>query len=94
MNYKLMNKDVEILEFLYDNETHTVTKIVRMIHPNYAPLGIIEYRTGITRKALNNWWKDRSIPASRSRFKEVMEEMDLHSSIELLERCFGLSLSD
>ena len=94
MNYKLMNKDVEILEFLYDNETHTVTKIVRMIHPNYAPLGIIEYRTGITRKALNNWWKDCSIPASRSRFKEVMEEMDLHSSIELLERCFGLSLSD
>ena len=58
MSYILMNKDVEILEFLYDNETHTVTKIVRMIHPNYAPLGIIEYRTGITRKALNNWWKD------------------------------------
>ncbi|MBS4884913.1 MAG: hypothetical protein KHZ85_09140 [Amedibacillus dolichus] len=94
MSYILMNKDVEILEFLYDNETHTVTKIVRMIHPNYAPLGIIEYRTGITRKALNNWWKDRSIPASRSRFKEVMGEMDLHSPVELLERCFGLSLSD
>lgn len=94
VNYILMNKDVEVLEFSYDNETHTVTKIVCVIHPDYAPLGIIEYKTGITRKALNNWWKDRSIPASRSRFKEVMIEMDIHSPIELLEKCFGLSLSD
>ena len=94
MNYILMNKNIEVLEFLYDKETHTVTKIINVIHANYAPLGIIEYKTGITRKALNNWWKDRSIPASRSRFKEVMAEMDIHSSVELLERCFGLSLSD
>lgn len=94
MNYKLMNKNIEVLEFSYDKETHTVTKIVRLIHSDYAPIGIIEFKTGITRKALNNWWKDRSIPASRSRFKEVMAEMDIQSSIELLERCFGLSLSD
>ncbi|MCH1941255.1 hypothetical protein [Holdemania massiliensis] len=94
MNYKLMNKNVEVLEFSYDEETHSVIKIIRVIQPDYAPLGIVEYKTGITRKALNNWWKDRSIPASRSRFKEVMEEMDIHSSVELLERCFGLSLSD
>lgn len=71
-----------------------MTKIIRIIHPEYAPLGIVEYKTGITRKALNNWWKDRSIPASRSQFKEVMAQMDIQSSVELLERCFGLSLSD
>ena len=94
MNYILMSKDIEILKFSYDSETHTVTKIDRVMHPEYAPLGIMEYKTGITRKALNNWWKDRSIPVSRSRLKEVMAEMDIHSSVELLERCFGLSLSD
>ncbi|MCI9312201.1 MAG: excisionase [Erysipelotrichaceae bacterium] len=94
MNYILMSKDIEILKFSYDSETHTVTKIDRVMHPEYAPLGVMEYKTGITRKALNNWWKDRSIPASRSRLKEVMAEMDIHSSVELLERCFGLSLSD
>lgn len=94
MNYILMSKDIEILKFSYDSETHTVTKIDRVMHPEYAPLGIMEYKTGITRKALNNWWKDRSIPASRSRLKEVMAEMDIHSSVELLERCFGLSSSD
>jgi len=89
-----MNKNIKVLEFSYDQETHTVTNIVRLICPDFAPLGIIEYKTGITRKALNNWWKDRSIPASRSRFKEVKAEMDIYSSVELLERCFGLSLSD
>ena len=94
MIFKLMNRDIEILKFSYDEDTHTVEKIIEIIHPEYAPLGIVEYKTGITKKALNNWWKDRSIPTSRSKFKEVMEEMDLHSSIELLERCFGLSLSD
>ena len=94
MNYILMNKNIKVLEFSYDQETHTVTNIVRLICPDFAPLGIIEYKTGITRKALNNWWKDRSIPASRSRFKEVKAEMDIYSSVELLERCFGLSLSD
>jgi len=94
MVYQLMNQNTEVLTFSYDKETHTVTKILRVIHPEHAPLGIVEYKTGITRKAFNNWWKDRSIPASRNKFKEVMEEMDLHSSVELLERCFGLSLSD
>lgn len=70
MNFILMNKNIEVLEFSYDKETHTVTKIVRMIHPDYAPLGIVEYKTGITRKALNNWWKDRSIPALEADLKK------------------------
>lgn len=94
MNYTLMNQNVEVLTFSYDMETHTVTKILKLIHPEYAPLGIIEYKNGITRKALHHWWKNRSIPASRNRLKEAMAEMELHSSMELLERCFGLSLSD
>ncbi|MCH4287387.1 MULTISPECIES: hypothetical protein [Bacillota] len=34
------------------------------------------------------------IPTSRSRFKEAMAEMNIDSSMELLEKCFGLSLSD
>ena len=54
----------------------------------------IEYKTGISRKALNNWWQERAIPASRSRLREVLDNMDIGSSVELLEKCFGLSLSD
>ena len=94
MNYVLMNKNLAVLKFSYDEETHTITKILELIHPDYAPLGIMEYKTGITRKAFNNWWRNRSIPASRSRINEVLGELGIHTSIELLEKCFGLSLSD
>lgn len=94
MKYVLMNKNIEVLKFTYDEETHTILKIDELLHIEYAPLGIMEYKTGISRKLFNNWWKDRAIPASRSKFKEVLEELDVTSSVELLERCFGLSLSD
>lgn len=94
MEFRLMNKDIEVLDFSYDEETHNIDKITQLIHPEYAPLGIVDYKTGISRKFFNNWWRDRAIPASRSKFKEVLEELDISTSIELLEKCFGLSLSD
>ena len=94
MEFRLMNKDTEVLDFLYDEETHTIDTVTNLIHPEYAPLGIIDNKTGISRKSFNNWWRDRAIPASRSKFKEVLEELDITNSIELLEKCFGLSLSD
>lgn len=94
MEFRLMNKDTAVLDFLYDEETHNIDKVTNLIHPEYAPLGIIDYKTGISRKSFNNWWRDRAIPASRCKFKEVLEELEITNSIELLERCFGLSLSD
>lgn len=94
MEYLLMNKNKEVLSFEYDLETHTIVKILDVLNGDYAPLGIIEYKNGISKKAFNDWWKDRSIPASRSKFKEILEVMDISSSVELLEKCYGLSLSD
>ena len=94
MKYILMNKNIEVLKFLYDEDTHTIQKIEEEINIKYAPPGIVDYKTGISRKAFNNWWKDRAIPASRSKFKGVLAELNITSSIELLEKCFGLSLSD
>lgn len=48
-----MNKNTEVLDFLYDDETHNIDKITNLIHPEYAPLGIIDYKIGISRKAFN-----------------------------------------
>ena len=42
MNYKLMNKNIEVLDFSYDHETHTITKITKISHSEYAPLGMVE----------------------------------------------------
>lgn len=94
MNFLLMNKDIPVLEFSYDEDIHSIEKIIKLIHPEYAPLGIMEYKTGISRKSFNYWWKDRAIPASRSMFKDILDDMEITSSVELLEKCYGLSLSD
>ena len=93
MELRLMNKDTEVLDFLYDEETHNIDKVTNLINPEYAPLGIMDYKTGISRKSFNNWWKDRAIPASRSQIKEVLEELDITCSIFLLDNCFVLFLS-
>ena len=82
MEFTLMNKNTEVLDFLYDDETHNIDKITNLIHPEYAPLGIIDYKIGISRKAFNNWWRDCAILASRSQFKEVLEELNISSSVE------------
>lgn len=55
MEFRLMNKDTEVLDFLYDKETHNIDKITRLIHPTYAPLDIMDYKTEISRKSLNIW---------------------------------------
>ena len=81
MEYILMNKETQVLEFLYDSEIHTVLKIEQIFNPEYAPLGIID-NGHISRKLLNEWWKDRAIPASRSKFKEILSNMNISSSVE------------
>ncbi|NBK97544.1 MAG: excisionase [Erysipelotrichia bacterium] len=68
--------------------------ITTLLNPAYAPLGIIDYKTGISKKSFNAWWKERSIPASRSKIKDILDSLDMSSSLELLDKCMGLSLSD
>ena len=94
MKYYLMNKNVNVLEFTYDEEIHAITAIDKIINKAYAPIGIVDFDQSISRKLLNDWWQDRSIPASRSNFKEIMTDMQIKSPVYLLEICYGLSLSD
>lgn len=90
----LMNRDTPVLQFLYDEETHSVAKIERVVSESHAPLGIVDYKTGIPRKALNDWWQHRAIPASRENFSRILQDLRIGSSLELLEKCSGFSLSD
>ncbi|MCL2159943.1 MAG: HipA domain-containing protein, partial [Oscillospiraceae bacterium] len=51
-------------------------------------------KNGIDRKALNDWWTGRSIPASRDGIKEALEKLCVRNTVLLLDKCCGLSLSD
>lgn len=94
MEYTLMHKDLPVLDIELDEATSSVQKIGTAYHPEHLPLATVSRRGVVDRAALNTWWIDRSIPASRSGVRKALETLNLPNTHMLLTRCFGLSLSD
>ena len=92
MLYTLMHRDVPVMELELD-EYSNIISLGKIHHAEHLPLGTYN-KIGVERKALNRWWTKRSIPASRKGIRDVLEELELSSPQELIEKCFGLSLSD
>ena len=94
MNYTLMHKDIPVADLTLDEATGSIQRIDALLHREHLPVGV-PVRHGVAdRAALNEWWEDRSIPASRSGLREALETLGVASSKLLLSRCYGLSLSD
>lgn len=94
MNYTLMHKDIPVADLTLDEATGSIQRIDVLLHGEHLPVGV-SVRHGVAdRAALNEWWEDRSIPASRSGLREALETLGVASSKLLLTRCYGLSLSD
>ena len=89
-----MHKRIAVAELLLDDTTGFIQKIGRAFQPEHLPIGVPVKKGIADRAALNEWWTDRSIPASRSGIREVLETLDVTSTKMLLVRCYGLSLSD
>jgi len=94
MNYILMHRKIKVAQIEIDIETSTISKIGDIFAPEHIPVGIGFINGKPNRGILNKWWQGRAIPASRQNFREAMENLGVHSSEELLTKCFGLSLSD
>ena len=71
-----------------------ISAIGEVYAEEHIPLGITVKRGRIERSELNDWWKGRAIPASRSGIKTVLEDLQIATTQRLLEKCLGLSLSD
>ncbi len=94
MKYVLMHKNIPVALLDLDEETGFIQKINELYEEKHLPYGV-KVKNGIAdRAALNVWWIDRSIPASRSGVVRALEVLNLSSTKMLLLRCFGLSLSD
>lgn len=94
MKCTLMHKRIEVAEIELDDATGSIQRIGTVYAPEHLPVGI-PVRGGIVdRAALNLWWTDRSIPASRSGVREALETLEITDTKMLLIRCYGLSLSD
>jgi hypothetical protein len=89
-----MHKNIPVADLQIDEETGNISKLFDVHDKRHLPLGIHEYSTGIDRKALNDWWIGRSIPASRDGIRDALETLGIYSTALLLTKCYGLSLSD
>lgn len=89
-----MHKNVLVADLDLDNETGHILKIIKIFNVQHFPIGIVDKNGIADRVALNDWWVDRSIPASRSGVKKALEVLNISNPKILLTKCFGLSLSD
>ena len=83
--YTLMNKNHPVVSFRYDRDIHAVVKIVDIHDLKYAPVALADSKDIVTRRA---------IPASRHQIQQLLDSLNLNSTLELAEENFGLSLSD
>lgn len=92
--YILMHKDNPVAALEIDEASGVISAIGEVYAEEHIPLGITVKRGKIKRSELNDWWKGRAIPASRSGIKTVLEDLQIATTQRLLEKCLGLSLSD
>lgn len=94
MKCTLMHKRLEVADIELDEITGFILKITAVHAPEHLPVGVAYKKSVPDRAALNEWWADRAIPASRSGVRDALEYLGIANTKTLLVRCFGLSLSD
>ncbi|MDO4622141.1 MAG: HipA domain-containing protein [Eubacteriales bacterium] len=92
MRYYLMHKEVQAAEIELD-ELANLIAVENILHEEHLPFGTCG-KDGVDKKKLARWWATRAIPASRSGLRHALEQLDMSVSQELLDKCYGLSLSD
>ena len=75
MKCTLMHKRIAVAEMELDDATGFIQKIGMIYAPGHFPVGIAVEKGAADRAALNEWWADRSIPASRSGVREALETL-------------------
>lgn len=94
MKCVLMHKRIKVATIELDDATGFIQRIGEIYAPEHFPIGVHIHNGIADRTALNEWWTDRSIPASRSGIREALETLEISNTKMLLIRCYGLSLSD
>ena len=85
----LMNKNTPVLEAEYMSGVGVFTNIYALYNTDYMP-----YRLCVSCVELSEWFKNRGIPSYRYRLDLLMHRLNVHAPSELLDKAFGLSLSD
>lgn len=96
----LMNKNTEILVAEYDSANGVFSEIYEVYNIDYAPYILksfyVENELNDTpfRTNLSEWFKGRGIPSWRDKLDLLLHRLNINAPSELLDKAFGLSLSD
>lgn len=96
MKCTLMNKNTEVLTAEYESELASFTKIYEIKNIEYAPV-ILEKTLKNNKNDISNltsWFKGRGIPSWRDDLDILLAKLNINTPEELLNKAFGLSLSD
>lgn len=97
MKCYLMNKNTKTALIELDTEYNNITKIYEIYDKNYLPLNIFNSLSDKSKnptKELDRWFKGRGIPSWRKDLKNLLKKLNIYSPEELLNKAYGLSLSD
>lgn len=98
MKVVLMNKNIEVLIALYHEEAKYFTDILELKNIEYAPLIVKKANDNNSNdsltKILSDWFQGRGIPEGRDKLDMLMDRLNISSPSILLDKAFGLSLSD
>ena len=92
----LMNKNQKIMLIEY-NSYNVISKIYEIYNIEYAPLAVFnasKNRSSSLTKTVNDWFRGRGIPSWRKDLEKLLDKLGVSSSDELLNKYYGLSLSD
>lgn len=92
----LMNKNQKIMSIEY-NSYNVISKIYEIYNIEYAPLAVFnasKNRSPSLTKTVNDWFRGRGIPSWRKDLEKLLDKLGVSSSVELLNKSYGLSLSD
>lgn len=97
MKCYLMNKNNVVMIINYNTSYNAIDDIYEINNIDYAPLSIYNAYNSKSEnliKVTSNWFKGRGIPSWRKDLKKLLEKLNVNSSDELLNKSYGLSLSD
>ena len=91
----IMCGDHPVLAFEYDPESGRACSSGEVLDHDRLPLEFTTHgKSALYARRIDEWWRSRAIPSTRDDIRRVLESLGAASTGELLDRTYGLSLSD
>lgn len=96
----LMNKNKEVLVAEYDSGVGVFTEVYDIYNIDYSPYILKSFYNDDNfndtsfRTNLSKWFQGRGIPSWRDKLDLLLHRLNIIAPSELLDKAFGLSLSD